>query len=54
LPLPVISPAKAGAEIAVLATTIAVTISHFLMKAPLLRYFLRFGSLTALAGRWQQ
>src|SRR5215469_14969267 len=36
LPLPVISPANAGAEIAVLATTIAVTISNFLMKAPLL------------------
>src|SRR5215472_7412224 len=35
VPLPVISPAKAGAGIAVPATTIAAAISHFLMK-PLL------------------
>src|SRR5262245_26450519 len=33
-PLPVISPAKAGAGIAITVTTIAATVSHFLMKAP--------------------
>src|SRR5215470_16266188 len=54
LPLPVISPAKAGAGIARQATTIAAAVSHFLMRAPLLKNFLGFGSLTALAGRWQQ